>query len=284
MIGGVLVGQYPSGGHRYDIRLRLEDSRVDRLQRIRGLNVRNNRGELIPLADLVKIEEKPSLQTISRKDRSRAVSVFANVATGKSQQVALDEVEKLGRKLLPPEYQVVLSGSSQTFKESFQSLIFALILGLVVAYMVLASQFNSYIDPVTVLLALPFSISGAFVSLFATGQSLNLYSMIGLILLMGIVKKNSILLVDFTNQVRDSTKKPVREALLEACPMRLRPILMTSIATVVGAIPGAISFGPGSEARVPMSIAVIGGVVLSTVLTLYVVPCAYSFLSSKHRA
>src|SRR6202000_2971959 len=140
--------------------------------------------------------------------------------------------------------------------------------------MILALQFNSFIHPVTVLMALPFSLSGALLALFLTHQSLSLFSMIGLILLMGIVKKNSILLVDFTNQRRAEGLSP-EKALLEACPVRLRPILMTSIATIAGAIPEALNFGAGAETRVPMAICIIGGVLVSTFLTLFVVPCVY---------
>jgi HAE1 family hydrophobic/amphiphilic exporter-1 len=143
--------------------------------------------------------------------------------------------------------------------------------------MVLASQFNSFIHPVTVLMALPFSFSGAFVGLAICHQSINMYSMIGFILLMGIVKKNSILLVDFTNQVR-AEGLGVHQALLKACPVRLRPILMTSVATVAGALPEALSLGPGSETTIPMAISIIGGVIASTILTLFVIPCVYSLL------
>jgi HAE1 family hydrophobic/amphiphilic exporter-1 len=191
----------------------------------------------------------------------------------------LEKAQEICKKFLPSGYHVVLSGSSQTFQESFESLVFALIFGIFVAYMVLATQFNSFIDPVTVLFALPFSVTGAFVSLFVFHQSLNIYSMIGLILLMGIAKKNSILLVDFTNQVRRDDGRSARDALLQACPIRLRPILMTSFATIAGAVPAALAIGPGSETRVPMAITVIGGVFVSTLFTLYLVPCVYMALS-----
>jgi len=154
-----------------------------------------------------------------------------------------------------------------------------LLLGVIVAYMVLASQFNSFVHPFTVLMALPFSMSGAFLTLLAFGHSLNIFSFIGLILLMGIVKKNSILLVDFTNQVRARGDVSVRAALIEACPIRLRPILMTSIATIAAALPLAFAVGPGAELRAPMAMAVIGGVFVSTLLTLFVVPCVYELLS-----
>ena len=279
MIGGQRIGQYPKGGHRYDVRIKLDSDERDTLDRINGLYVRNNRGELVKLAELVKIEKKPTVQSVARLNRERAITVYANVTKGSSQKAALADVEEIGKRILPSGYHVVLSGSSQTFQESFSSLVFALVFGVFVAYMVLATQFNSFIDPVTVLLALPFSVSGAFVSLWATGQSLNIYSMIGLILLMGIAKKNSILLVDFTNQTRDSGEKSIVKALIHACPIRLRPILMTSVATVAGAIPAALSIGPGSESRVPMAVVVIGGVFISTFFTLYLIPCVYLVLS-----
>ena len=146
-----------------------------------------------------------------------------------------------------------------------------------VAYMVLAAQFNAFTHPFTVLLALPFSISGALMALFLSGQSLNIYSMLGMILLMGIAKKNSILLVDFTNQIREQGVER-HEAILKACPVRLRPILMTSIATIAGAIPPALAIGPGAELQRPMALALVGGMVVSTLLTLFVVPAAYSIL------
>ncbi|MBP8005206.1 MAG: efflux RND transporter permease subunit, partial [Elusimicrobia bacterium] len=201
MIGGVRAGKYTRGGKRYDIRLRLADADRRRPADIGKIFVRNNRGELVRLSDVVSLVEKPTLLTITRKNRERSIGLFANVATGKSQGEALAFVEGLGRSL-PEGYRIVFSGSAQTYKESFQSLMFALVLGLFVAYMVLGAQFNSFIHPFTVLLALPFSVTGAFLALKLTGITLNIYSMIGLLLLMGIVKKNSILLVEFTNERR----------------------------------------------------------------------------------
>jgi HAE1 family hydrophobic/amphiphilic exporter-1 len=277
MIGGVRAGLFTDNGRRYDVRLRAESG--DRLdaEAINRLYVRNQRGEMIRLSDVVDIKEQPTLLAITRKDRERSVGVFANVAAGKSQSQVLDDVEKLAKEVLPDGYRVVLSGSSQTFKESFQSLLFALVLGILVAYMVLGAQFNSFVHPFTVLLALPFSLSGAFLTLLLFDRSLNINSMIGLLLLMGLVKKNSILLVDFTN-LRRAEGMPPRPALLEACPTRLRPILMTSIATIAAAVPTALGRGAGSETTVPMALALIGGVSVSTLLTLFVVPAAYSLL------
>jgi HAE1 family hydrophobic/amphiphilic exporter-1 len=278
MVGGVRSGLFTDAGRRYDVRVRAEPRyRLDS-EDIKKFFLRNNRGEMVRLSEVVRVEQKPSLLSITRKDRERAIGIFANVAPGKSQAAVIDRIRKIAKEALPEGYRIVFSGSSQTFKESFQSLILALLLGILVAYMVLGSQFNSFVHPFTVLLALPFSLSGAFLALWLTGKSLNVYSMIGLILLMGIVKKNSILLVDFTNQRRREGLE-VRPALLDACPVRLRPILMTSIATIAAAVPPALALGPGAETRIPMALAVIGGVAFSTLLTLFVVPCAYSLLA-----
>lgn len=279
LMGGVIVGQYNEGGHRDDIRLKILDEGGDRMDRINRLRIRNNRGELIPLSLVVDIKESPSLLSVARRNRQRAVSIYGNIAKGKSQQEALDYAMSTSQNFFPEGYRVVATGGSEDMKETFKGLVFALVLGLVVAYMILASQFNSYIDPFSVLIALPFSISGALLALLLTGQSINMYSMIGIVLLMGIVKKNSILLVDFTNQIRSDKAWDVRSALLAACPVRLRPILMTSIATIAGAIPPALAWGPGAESRVPMAITIIGGVLVSTFLTLYVVPVVYQLLT-----
>ncbi len=278
MMGGVLAGKYSKGGHRYDVRVRLESGDRNKPEDIKRLFVRNNRGELIRLSEVVSIQEKASLQAISREDRERAISVYGNIAPGSSQGKAMEAVQAVAKRVLPEGYRAVVSGSAKTSEESTQSLLFALVLGLVVSYMILGSQFNSFIHPITVLIALPFSVTGAFLALYLGNRSLNIYSMIGLILLMGIVKKNSILLVDFTNQVREKGKA-ANDALVEACPMRLRPILMTSIATVVGALPAAFAIGPGAESRIPMALALIGGVIVSTALTLFVVPCVYSLFA-----
>ncbi|MEX2163890.1 MAG: efflux RND transporter permease subunit [Sulfuricaulis sp.] len=279
MIGGIVAGQYSSEGHRYDVRLRLRDQDMDRIDQVKQLYVRNNRGELVRLSEVVQVREGKSLAQINRHDRERSIKIFANVRSGKSQQEALAKVQAIAHEVLPPDYKVRFVGGSQSFQESFASLWFVLVLGVIVAYMVLASQFNSFIHPVTVLMALPFSMSGALLTLLAFGHSINIFSFIGLILLMGIVKKNSILLVDFTNQVRARGNVSVRDALLEACPIRLRPILMTSFATIAAATPLALALGPGAELRAPMAIAVIGGVLVSTLLTLFVVPCVYEVLA-----
>ncbi|MCX7018482.1 MAG: efflux RND transporter permease subunit [bacterium] len=282
LIGGQRFARYKNNGRRYDVRIRLlQDERL-RPEDIGKLYVRSKKGTLIPLSEVCNITIGSSLQSITRKQRERAISIFANPAPGHSQEEALQKVEQLAKNL-PEGYRIVFSGGSQVFKESINSLIFAIILGLIVAYMVLGSQFNSFLHPLTVLMALPFSVTGAFIALWLGGRTINIFSLIGIILLLGIVKKNSILLVDYTNQMRLGGMN-TRDALMHACPVRLRPILMTTVAMIAGSIPGAISLGPGAEMRTPMSLAVIGGLIVSTLLTLLVVPCFYSVMDQAHTA
>ncbi|ATB39292.1 RND multidrug efflux transporter [Cystobacter fuscus] len=273
LVGGVRVGKYSTGGRRIDVRMRLLKDQRARPEDLSLLKVRTQSGELVPLSSLVAQEERPALQAITRRDRERAISIFANVAPGATQQEAMDTVERLAREL-PGGTRVVFGGSSVAFQESISSLLFALVLGILVAYMVLASQFNSFLHPVTVLTILPLSIAGAAFAMAATGTTLNIFSMIGLLLLMGIVKKNSIILVDYALLQREQGADAT-EAMLRAGPVRLRPILMTTLATMMAAVPAALALGAGSETRAPMSVAVLGGLSLSTVLSLLVVPAFY---------
>ncbi len=282
LIAGERVAKYTQGGRRYDVRIRLVPEQRVKIEDINTLWVWNNRGEMVQLKDVVTIAEKKTSLMITRRNRERAISLYANVAPGKSQADAIKAAKVIAGKVLPDGYHTVFSGSSETFKESFSSLSFVLWLGILVAYMVLASQFNSYVDPLTILLALPFSVTGALIALWVSGQSINIYSLIGIILLMGIVKKNSIMLVDFTNQVREKGYS-AHDALLEACPIRLRPILMTSFATIAAAIPPALALGSGAEILRPMATTVIGGVFVSTFFTLVVIPCVYSLMARFER-
>jgi multidrug efflux pump len=273
LVGGIRVGKYSTGGRRLDVRVKLMAGQRSRPDDISRLRVRSRNGDLVPLSSLVVFEEQAALQAITRRDRERAISIYANVAPGHAQDEALRVVEGLGGNL-PVGYRVVLGGSSVAFRESMSSLLFAMVLGILIAYMILASQFNSFKDPITIITILPLSIAGAAFALLATGKSLNIFSMIGLLLLMGIVKKNSIILVDYANAFREKGFG-AKEAMEKAGPIRLRPILMTATATLMAAIPPALGIGAGAEIRMPMAIAVIGGLVLSTVLSLIVVPSFY---------
>jgi hydrophobe/amphiphile efflux-1 (HAE1) family protein len=263
-MGGSDVGKFSSGQRRYDVVLRIEAGQRQQLQDILGFT---------------RVEQHGTTQRFTRIDRQRSISVFGNLVTGVSQADAIAMAQRISKPLLPPDYDFYLEGNSSNYRSTFDNLWFALVLGLVVAYMILAVQFDSFFHPISVLLALPFSLTGALLSLWVTNESLNMFSMIGIILLMGIAKKNSILLVEFTNHLRQQDNRSLREALLDACPIRLRPILMTSIATMSSAVPTALGIGPGSEARVPMAVALLGGIFISTIFTLYVVPCAHSWLA-----
>ena len=274
LIGGNIVGKFATEGRRVDIRARLLTAQRSRPEDIDQLRVRADGGNLIPLSLLVTQEEKPVLQAISRVDRERAIKISGNVGPGKSQSEALAKVEELSKEL-PLGYRTVLSGQATQLQETTRSVGFALIIGIMVAYMVLASQFNSFLHPVTVLTILPLALSGAVIGLWASGKSLNLFSMIGLLLLMGIVKKNSIILVEYANQIREHENLSALDSLLRAGPVRLRPILMTTVATMMAAVPAALGLGPGAETRGPMAAAVLGGLTVSTILSLLVVPAFY---------
>jgi len=237
------------------------------------LFVRSKDGRMIELSNIVDIKEGGGPSVINRVDRQRAITLFANLE-GKPLGQAKEELDNIALKILPPDYTGSHKGMADMMGESFGYLMFALILGVILAYMVLASQFESFIHPITVLLSMPFSFIGAFAALLITGMTLNIFSFIGLILLMGLVKKNAILLVDYTNTLRAKGMER-KEAILTAGPVRLRPILMTTFAMVFGMMPIALGIGEGSETRAPMAIATIGGLLTSLFLTLVVVPVVY---------
>jgi hydrophobe/amphiphile efflux-1 (HAE1) family protein len=275
LIGGNTVGKYTTEGRRIDIRMRLLADQRSRPEDLSRVQIRTGTGALVPLSLLTTQREQPVLQTISHLDRERAISVSGNVGPGHSQAEAMAKVMELA-STLPITVHVVATGQASQLDETTKGLWFALGVGILVAYMVLASQFNSFLHPVTVLTILPLAVAGAVMGLVVSGKSLNLFSMIGLLLLMGIVKKNAILLVEYANQVREHEPAlDARESMKKAGPLRLRPILMTTVATMMSAVPPILGLGPGTETRSPMAAAVLGGLVVSTVLSLVVVPAFY---------
>lgn len=278
-IAGLRQGTFTSGGKQNDIRFKVKEEQIKSVDDVKRLYVRNNYGNMVPLGQLVKSEERKSLNSITRINRQRAVSVYGNIASGQSQSVVLNKAKEIAEKVLPAGYSFQYEGASAGFSSSFKSLSLALLIGIMVAYMILAVQFNSFVDPISVLIALPFSLSGALMILWVTNISLNLFSFIGLIVLMGIAKKNSIMLVEFTTHNQKEDNSTTEEALLKACPVRLRPILMTSVATVCAAIPLIIGSSLGIETRKPMGLVIIGGMIVSTTFTLVIVPIFYLILS-----
>ena len=274
LVGGEVVGQYSTGGRRININVRVAANQRSRPESLELMRVRGSNGTLIPLSSVVTTKQQAELQSINHADRERAITITGNIAPGHAQGDALAYVASL-QPTLPPGYHVAMSGASSAFSDAMSSLVFALIVGILVAYMVLASQFNSFLDPVTVLTILPLSVAGAMFALLLAGVTLNVFSMIGLLLLMGIVKKNSIILVDYAREIREHEGLDARAAMQKAGPIRLRPILMTAVATLMAAVPSAMGLGPGKETRGPMADAVIGGLILSTALSLLVVPAFY---------
>ncbi len=262
-----------SKGRRYDVRARVNpQNRIDP-QDIGNVYVKAKDGRLIQLSNIVTLQEGGGSSIINRVDRQRAISIFANLESKPLGQ-AIGELNGISAKVLTAGYSGKYKGEADIMAESFQFLMFAMLLGIVMAYMILAAQFESFIHPFTVLLSMPFSFIGAFGALLLFGKTLNIYSFIGLILLMGLVKKNAILLVDYTNILRERGMAR-RDALLHAGPVRLRPILMTTLAMILGMMPIAIGIGEGAETRSPMALATIGGLLTSLILTLIVVPVAY---------
>lgn len=275
LFGGVSAAKFKDGGYRYDIRVRaLPEFRGD-ASGLAGLAVRNAAGRLIKAPNLVVHEEGEGASSVNRFDRRRAVTLLANVR-GIDPGAGLERVAETVKRHLPGDgrWSTTLTGTSQQQQESFASLTFALGLALVVIYMILAVQFESFVHPLTVMVSLPFTMVGVFGALLLTGTTLNIFSFLGIIMLMGIVTKNAILLIDFANKEREKGADKL-SAMLTAGPIRLRPILMTAAATIIGIVPVALALSEGGESRAPLAIAVIGGAFTSTALTLLVIPVVY---------
>ena len=277
LVGGQEVTTFEENGESYDVRLRLVASDRTRTEAAYALPVRG-RDELVELRNLVDIKEGTGPVQIDRQNRQRQITIMSNLESSKPLGEAIADVERIAQETeFPPDVTTAFTGYADLMAESFESINFSLMLAIVLIYMILAAQFESFIHPFTVMLSLPLSVGGALGGLALTGRTLNIFSMIGMIMLMGLVTKNAILLVDYTNFLRGKGVDKT-EALLRAGPVRLRPILMTAFSTVAGMIPIAIGLGEGAESRAPMGTCVVGGMVTSTLLTLVVIPVMYSLL------
>ncbi|MBI1784972.1 efflux RND transporter permease subunit [Candidatus Sumerlaeota bacterium] len=280
LIGGEDVAKFRAEGDRYDISVRLTEFFRNTPDYIPGLTVRNRRGELVRIQSVANLRRETGPVQIDRYNRTRQITIMGNLDRGK--KVLGEAVKELGDILkaenLPPGYTFGFAGSADTMKEAFANLIFAFLFSVVIVYMLLAAQFESFTHPLTIMMALPLSLIGAIGALILTKMTVTIYTMIGMIMLMGLVTKNGILLVDYINTLRERDGLPRREAILKAGPIRLRPILMTTSAVIFGMLPIAIGKGAGSESRVPMAIAVIGGLITSTLLTLLVIPAVYTVM------
>lgn len=279
MIGGQEVSKFKDvdRAKRYDIRIRLVKDQRMTPEDIEQITIRTPRGGLIKLTQVVRVEEGIGPNLINRKDRQRSATIYADTTGNKSLGEAIQEIEALAKQMIPSGYSYSFFGQAEAFKESFRYLINALIQAIIIIYMILAMQFNSFLHPLTVMLALPLSTAGAFGALYLTGDSISIISMIGMITLTALVVKNSILLVDYTNTLREKGVER-NAAVLQAAPVRLRPILMTAVTTMLGVLPVALGYSAGGELRAGMGRATFGGMFASTLLTLFVVPVAYTLI------
>ncbi len=270
---GDKVTEFQEGFNRYDVRIKLQKSQRRTMADLGQIKVRNIKGRLIELNNLVQFKSERSPGQIERQDRQRQITVLANLE-GVTLGKAMATVEALAKNIVPKGVQTSWAGQAEIMQESSRHMLTALLLAAIFVYMILASQFNSFIHPFTIMMSLPFSFIGVFLGLFVTGMSINIFNMIGVIMLMGLVTKTAILLVDYANTLREQGTH-INIALVEAGRTRLRPILMTTAATIFGMLPVAMGLSEGGETRAPMAVSVIGGLITSTLLTLVVVPVVY---------
>ena len=281
MLGSRRVTTFIDGGEEYDVILEGERDSQRTPQSIENIYVRSERtGELIPLANLVRLEETAASPTLNRYNRVRAITLEAGVEEGTTLGEALVSLRELAREKLPESALIDYKGESRDFQQAGSSMGFVFILGIVVVFLVLAAQFESFLHPFVIMLSVPLAVAGGLLGLYLTGASLNVYTQIGLIVLVGLAAKNGILIVEFANQLRDEGAEFTR-ALTEAAKTRLRPILMTAITTAAGAVPLILATGAGSETRVQIGVVVFSGVLGATLLTLFVVPVAYHVLCRR---
>lgn len=277
LLGGREVSNFKKGSKQYDVIVQLRPSKRSTPDIIDQIYIRGT-GGLVQLANVVKVTETVAPKELNHYNRMRSATLTANLAPGVSIGEALDALDEIAKNDLPDNIRTDLSGQSREFRESSSGLYFMFVLAIIFIFLALSAQFESFIHPLTILLSVPLAVFGALASLFIFKQSINIYSQIGLIMLIGLVTKNAILIVEFANQLRHKGME-IYDAVLQASVIRLRPILMTSFATIFGVLPIAIGTGAGGEARMPLGIAVVGGMLFSTFLTLVIVPVVYFLMA-----
>jgi len=279
-LSGSRFGNFIMDGKQYQIIGQVERADRNEPLDLKTLYVKNKRGEIIQMDNLVTFEELSSPPQLYRFNRYSSAKVSAQLAKGVALGEGIKEMERIADEVLDESYTTSLDGASREFAESSSSIYVAFLIALAIIYLILAGQFESFKDPLIIMFTVPLALAGALISLWYFNQTLNIFSQIGIIMLIGLVTKNGILIVEFANQRKEQGKK-LLEAVTEAAESRFRPILMTSLSTILGILPIALALGAGSESRVSMGIAVIGGMAFATVLTLYVIPAIYSYVSSK---
>ncbi len=281
-LSGQRMGYFYMNGKQYEI-----IGQVNRLQRntptgVKSIYIRNDKGEMIQLDNLVEFIESVAPPKLYHYNRFLSATVSAGLAEGKTIGDGLDEMDKIAEELLDDTFRTALAGDSKEFRESSSSLMFAFILALVLIYLILAAQFESFKDPLIIMLTVPLAIAGALVFMYYSDITMNIFSQIGIIMLIGLVAKNGILIVEFANLKQEEGESKM-EAIKSAALQRLRPILMTSVSTILGLLPLAIASGEGANQRIAMGTAVIGGMLVSTILTMYIVPAIYSYISTERK-
>ena len=279
-LSGSRFGYFVMNGKQYQVLGQLERENRNKPLDLKSIYVKNNAGEMIQLDNLVTLKEESSPPQLYRYNRYMSATVSAGLVKGKTLGEGIIEMEAIADRVLDDTYSTALAGDSKDFAESSSSLAFAFVLALVLIYLILAAQFESFKDPLIIMFTVPLALTGALVFLWYFNYTMNIFSQIGIIMLIGLVSKNGILLVEFANQ-RKSTGLNKDDAMLEAATARFRPILMTSFSTILGTLPIALALGSGAESRVSMGVAVVGGLFVSTFFTLYIVPAMYSYISAK---
>jgi len=282
LLGGRQVTRFKREGKQYDVIVQMEDKDRRQPDDLTSIYVRSGNGQLVQLANLVTVTETVAPKELNHFNRLRAAIISANLTPGQTLSEALAFMDRSAREVLTVEYQTALDGQSREFRESGQQLYFVFFLALAFIYLVLSAQFESFRGPLVIMLTVPLAITGALVAMKLAGVTLNVYSQIGLVMLIGLITKNGILIVEFTNQLRDRGMDKF-EALIEASCLRLRPILMTSAATVLGAVPLAVMTGAGSESRSAIGWVIVGGISLGTLFTLFIIPVAYTYIVGERQ-
>ena len=278
-LSGQRLGYFYMNGKQYEILAEINRQQRNKPADLKSIYVRSDKGEMIQLDNLITLEENVAPPQLYHYNRFLSATVSAGLAKGKTIGQGLDEMDRIAEQTLGDDFRTALAGDSKEFRESSSSLIFAFLLAIVLIYLILAAQFESFKDPLVIMLTVPLAIAGALVFMAANGQTMNIFSQIGIIMLIGLVAKNGILIVEFANQKQDAGLNK-REAIEQASLQRLRPILMTSASTILGLLPLTVASGEGAQGRIAMGIAVVGGMVVSTLLTLYIVPAIYSYVST----
>jgi multidrug efflux pump len=280
-LSGLRYGYFNMNGKQYQVIGQVDRANRDEPLDLKSLFVRNQRGDLVQLDNIVRVEERSNPPQLYHYNRYKSATVSSSVAPGKTIGDGIAEMKRIAKLTLDESFSTELTGSSRDFAESSGNTSFAFILALLLVYLILAAQFESFVDPFVIMLTVPLALGGAVFSLWYFNQTLNIFSQIGIIMLVGLVTKNGILIVEFANQLREKGMNKT-EAVIEAATSRFRPILMTSFATMLGALPIALALGAGSKSRMSMGIVIVGGLLFSLTLTLYVIPAMYAYLSRQH--